>query len=215
MSHLLVAVSGGSFFLGYESPSLNPVTFTPAGSGWTGGAAVLNDRYINAQYGWLVSGFWGPPAGAGVWIRVIDQSEGLDTFLGRPYFGMDQYAPVFGTEGSADRLRWDGVMLHNYYAVDHLGTMYATYEVYFGDESGDPIPGTATPAQIDATFEFGDPDVNADGLTDVEDLYAWYASTDPVDRDTDGDGDVDAEDARLLENTIRLGESEDMAAGRR
>ena len=54
-------------------------------------------------------------------------------------------------------------------------------------------------------------DINADGVADIEDLYAWIAA--PV--DVNGDGVVDNEDLRCLERFIRRNELRDMAAPQR
>lgn len=58
-------------------------------------------------------------------------------------------------------------------------------------------------------------DLNDDGVVDVEDLYTWHASTDPVLRDMDGDGGVDGSDREYLEAIVRWMEQKDMEAGRR
>lgn len=58
-------------------------------------------------------------------------------------------------------------------------------------------------------------DLNEDGVVDVEDLYTWHASTDPVVRDLDGDGIVDGTDREYLEALVRWMEQRDMEAGRR
>lgn len=54
-------------------------------------------------------------------------------------------------------------------------------------------------------------DINADGVADIDDLYAWIAS--PV--DVNGDGVVNNEDLRCLERFLRRNERRDMAAPQR
>lgn len=66
-----------------------------------------------------------------------------------------------------------------------------------------------------ATISRPDFDLNEDGVVDVEDLYTWHASTDPVVRDLDGDGIVDGSDREYLEALVRWMEQRDMEAGRR
>ena len=212
MSHVLVTVFTGAFYTAFESPHLVPVTMQGPGDGYTGGAAVLNETHFNAQYGWLVSGFWAPPAGASVWIEVVDQSPGLHCYLGRPVYGSVQFTPIFATDGSTAQFRWDGTMLHNYYAVTTLGDFDATYEIYFGDATGVPIAGGATPSQITLEFHFGNPDVNDDAMVNTEDLYAWHAAQGVL--DTDENGQITDLDRSLLVATLRAGEAADVTAAR-
>lgn len=218
MSHVLVTVAGDQFFVGFENASLNPVALGTNVAGFEEEAAVLNRHGFNAQYGWLVSGFWAPPPGASVWMRVIDQAEHLKTYIGRDYTvpgvaSYTQFEPILGTAGSVDRFAWNGTMLHNYTATQVLGTHEATYEVYFGDAQGNVIPGSAAPAQVTLTFTFGTADPNGDGRVDIDDLYDWHQSR--VDRDVDGDGAVTDLDGDLLMRTIRDGERELMSSSRR
>lgn len=208
MSHVLVTVFEGSLFTGFESPALVPVTLQNPGATFEGGAAALNGTWFNAQYGWLASGVWAPPAGAFVWIEQIDATEGLRCYAGRSFGGVQAFAPIFGTGGSAPRVRWDGAMLHNYYAAETLGPFTARYRIYFGDADGTPIAGGATPAEVELRFAFGNADADANGVVDIEDLYraertgAW---------DADLDGAVTAQDRSLMVRTIRLNERAKMS----
>jgi len=54
-------------------------------------------------------------------------------------------------------------------------------------------------------------DVNADGIVDLDDLYAWERGR--GERDVDGDGDADADDRAALIGVVRRDEVEDMRAG--
>lgn len=208
MSHVLVTVFEGEFYVGLESPDLYPVTMHGPGVGYEGSASVLNDTHFNAQFGWLVSGFWGPPPGAFVWIRAVHRPDALSCYLGRPASGLPQFTPLFGTAGSPEKYRWDGTMLHNYYAVTILGDFEATYEIYFGDAAGNRIAGSATPAQMTLGFHFGDPDVNDDGLVDVEDIYAWNQGEGSTDADENGvTNEIDRD---LLTATVRWSEITDV-----
>jgi hypothetical protein len=209
MSHVLVTVFEGEFVIGFESPQLNPVELQGPGEGYAGAAGVLNGAWFNAQYGWLPSGFWAPPPGAELWVRLVDQTPGLRCHIGRPYGPYAQFDPILTTDGSEPRFVWDGGMLHNYYAVDTLGPFETTYEVYFGDAHGDEIPGAATPGLVTLAFEFGHADVDGDGAVDVDDLYAWHAGA--GDPDCDEDGEVTLRDRALLQRTVRRGESASMA----
>ncbi len=209
MSHVLVTVFEGEFVIGFESPQLNPVELRGPGEGYAGAAGVLNGAWFNAQYGWLPSGFWAPPPGAELWVRLVDQTPGLCCYIGRPYGSYEQFDPILTTEGSPPMLLWDGGMLHNYYAADTLGPFEATYEVYFGDGQGVEIPGSASAGRVTLTFEFGDGDIDGDGAVDVEDLYAWHAGG--AGADADGDGAVTPRDRELLQRTVRRGEASDAA----
>jgi beta-lactam-binding protein with PASTA domain len=109
-------------------------------------------------------------AEAGIWIELISQSPGLETWFADGMWGVggtgnaasgtpqvytdangfpiiydNNYYGIFGTNGSSNRWRWDGSMIHNVYAVpaayitqpNQLFT--ATYRVYAGDSSGNEI----------------------------------------------------------------------------
>jgi beta-lactam-binding protein with PASTA domain len=81
-------------------------------------------------------------ADAGIWIELITQSPGLETYFadgmwgvggtgnaasgtpqvytdanGFPIIYVDNYHGIFATDGSSARWRWDGSMIHNVYAV--------------------------------------------------------------------------------------------------
>jgi hypothetical protein len=58
-------------------------------------------------------------------------------------------------------------------------------------------------------------DLNADTIVDVEDLYTWHASTDPVLTDLNADGSVDTSDREYLEAAVRWMEQSDITANRR
>lgn len=80
-----------------------------------------------------------------VWIERIGGSPELKTyFINEDITGdpATPYTPIFGTDGSSAKWRWDGKMDHNAYAVDlrclnasnQLFT--ATYHLYVGDANG-------------------------------------------------------------------------------
>jgi len=96
--------------------------------------SALNGKAYNWQYGWsnaaLDQGLI--PAGAKIWIEVLEQSEGLKTYDRYS----NSYAPIFGTDGSSNKWRWyeNMSMSHNAYAVDPAyEEWYAAYRVYIGD----------------------------------------------------------------------------------
>lgn len=57
------------------------------------------------------------------------------------------YTPIFGTDGSPAKWRWDGFMDHNAYAVElkqivsSRQLFTATYHLYIGDADGNPVAG--------------------------------------------------------------------------
>jgi hypothetical protein len=85
-----------------------------------------------------------------VWIEKTGGSPELKTyFINEDVTGdpATPYTPIFGTDGSDTKWRWDGFMDHNAYAValtnlvssNQLFT--ATYHLYIGDADGNPNSG--------------------------------------------------------------------------
>ncbi len=66
---------------------------------------------------------------------------------------------------------------------------------------------------ISVTSCLAQPDVNEDGLADIEYLYSWEQGSGA--RDVDANGVVDDDDCQALLKVIRCRELEDMSAGRR
>jgi hypothetical protein len=115
-------------------------------------------------------------ADAGIWIELISQSPGLEAYFadgmwgvggtgnaasgtpqvytdanGFPIIYVDNYYGILGTNGSSNRWRWDGSMIHNVYAVPAAfltqpnQLFSATYRVYIGDSAGNDLaPAAAT-----------------------------------------------------------------------
>jgi hypothetical protein len=130
--------------------------------------AVLNGKAYNAQYGWNVGGLFTIPAGAAIWIELINTSPGLEVYSGSGTFA--SYLPILGTAGAPRLWKWSGVMVHNTYAVlsPLLEHYFAEYHIYFGDAStgsrtgfenlGDTtvkLQWDAVPVEDGATFKFG------------------------------------------------------------
>jgi hypothetical protein len=131
------------------------VSFDPARP-W----AVLNGTAYSRVLGWYDEGTTGANgddfydtyasqlAGNFVWIEKIGGSSQLKTYAvseaGDP---TGPYTPIFGTDGSSARWRWDGFMDHNVYAVslaDLTATnqiFTATYRLFIGDAEGNPVSG--------------------------------------------------------------------------
>jgi hypothetical protein len=78
------------------------------------------------------------PPNSAIWIQQISSTPGLHA-----YDRSNGYTPIFGTDGSSDLWKWNGMMAHNTYAVAAVpGTWSATYDVYVGDAlTGAAIPG--------------------------------------------------------------------------
>ena len=122
--------------------------------GWWGGSgtapATLKSS-IETTYG----------AGASIWIEVLSQTAGLETYKAVGKYGVNAnntatvdplaggYTGIFGTAGSATKWQWDYMMDHNIYAVDLNATngwgktFTATYNVYVGDMYGNELAAAA------------------------------------------------------------------------
>lgn len=163
-------------------PLIPPDAFDPC-MPW----GVLGYKPYNYQYGWD-AGLWDEtshplPPNSGVWVKVLDQTFGLET-----YYKDNGYIPLFGTKDkngvpSPDIWYWNKGMRHNAYAVpvDLYGKVDATYKVYLGNiatgaelvnGSGVPIYGSGT-----VTFRWLRPcpyalvgDINWDCAVDILDM---------------------------------------------
>lgn len=142
MKHVMVSFDSMSNSL---MAMVDPMVPTPVmqnyGDTYTGNASVLNGTMYNAQYGWMVEGFWAPPYGSFLWIEQLSATPGLLAYSGGTMMNQGTFAPIFGTAGSSSRIQWNGGMLHNWYAATTPGDYTATYRVYFGDASGVATPG--------------------------------------------------------------------------
>jgi len=193
MNHMLVELMpDNSFTLAFERHSL--LHMQGPASGYAGVESVLNATSFNGQYGWLVSGFWAPPAGGQVWIEPVEQDERLSVYCGRAMPGVAYFQPIFGIDGSGPLLPWDGSMLHNYYAVTQLGVFTATYRVFMGDSAGNPLPGY-TPGEITLDWQHGQFDMDGDEAFTPADVDAWANA---ADGDVNMDGVTDGADYALL-----------------
>ncbi|WP_240754754.1 PEPxxWA-CTERM sorting domain-containing protein [Parasulfuritortus cantonensis] len=134
--------------------------------GWwagTGDAAVNLQSAIEATYG----------ADASIWIELVSQSEGLETYLAVGKFGVNAdntttvdpdaggYTGIFGTDASSTKWQWDYQMDHNTYAVSSAylsasEVFSATYKVYIGDSAGNEL-ASATGASTLETWTWQAP----------------------------------------------------------
>ena len=174
MNHVHIQLVGNQIHLSVDVPDV-PMVLDDPGVELLPPEDVLQGASYNAQYGWLVGGLWSPPPGSGVWIEQLDATPELASYIGRSYMTYDAFEPIFGTDGASPRIRWDGVMLHNYYATSSPGEYQATYLVYIGDASGNPTPGykggTVTLMWSLVSDACGPADVTTTGATAGEDQF--------------------------------------------
>ncbi len=135
MSHLMVSIFNQQVFVTFESPSLSTVEMVEGSGVFSGSASVLDGLGHNSQFGWLANGFISLPPSSGVFVRTLGGSEHLSVYS---EFGYD---PILGTDGSDSVWQWDGTMVHNWYASDVKGPHSVRYEVFVGDQSGNPLDG--------------------------------------------------------------------------
>ncbi len=141
---------------------------------------VLGTKAYNFQYGWNPGGFILVPEGSWIWMEALAATPGLEVYQRPP--ASPAYDPIFGTDGSPARWRWNGSMTHNVYAVqDPVLSLYeADYRVYLGDDAtGEPLPGYGA-AEVTfwfiATPDVLDGDYNDDGQVDAADYTVWRDS---------------------------------------
>ncbi len=214
MSHVQIGVTGGQVLVFKDDPGLIPEMIGP--DAFDTSFSVLNGKGYNAQFGWTAL-FPFDLQGGLIWIRVLEQTQGLQTFQGGwaddvgtgiPDPNDQSMTPIFQTFGASDIWTWSGSMTHNWYAVTEPGDYSATYQVYVGDTLG-IINSAYTPAQV--TFEFTNTiqmlagDLNTDGFVGIEDLNLvlghWNQNTtkgDPLTGDPTGDGFVGIEDLNAV-----------------
>ncbi|MRR10417.1 hypothetical protein EG831_10165 [bacterium] len=101
---------------------------------------------FSRRYGFVMDTSTDPlPAGVAIWLRKLDSTAGLDVYRYRG-MGTKVWEPIFGTAGSTNALRWDGLMFHPAFTAAALeGTHRATFDAFLMDEtSGQPLPGGNT-----------------------------------------------------------------------
>ena len=136
-----------------QTYDLSVITFDPAQP-----CAVLNASAYSRVLGWYDQGTTGLNGddfydtyksqlhGTNyVWIERVGGSPELRTYFINEDVTGDPgtpYTPIFGTDGSSTKWRWDGKMDHNAYAVDlrllnaSNQLFSATYHLYIGDATG-------------------------------------------------------------------------------
>jgi len=199
MEHVMVALVGDRIEV--TTMAVVPPLLRNYGESYAGAASVLTATMYNAQYGWVVEGFWTPPDGSSIWIECLSATPGL-----RAYAPVT-FAPIFGTESTAMGIRWSGAMLHNWYAVDGAGLYSADYRVYFGDAAGQPTPGFE-PGQVTLRWETEClVDFNGDRIVDFADYLEFLNLFDAQDLRIDfaTDGVIDFADFLQFLNLFDAG----------
>jgi len=144
MMHLQVSLNNNALDVHLDTDLTDPVEMLSfPGETYDGPAGVLDDQFYSDQYGWVLDGIVDPGIGNSIWIELTDQTSGLETYHGgmRSMIGMQDFNPLFGTDGSDTKWQWDGMMTHNWYAASALGDYDATYRLYIGDSTGNAVAG--------------------------------------------------------------------------
>lgn len=144
MEHIMVSMNGSTIEAHANTDASNPILLQRfAGETYDGNAAALDDMYYSDQYGWILDGIVDPGAGNSLWIELVSQTDGLETYEGgrRMMIGAQTFNPIFGTDSSAMNWQWSGMMTHNWYAAESLGDYQATYSIYVGDSAGNAVDG--------------------------------------------------------------------------
>lgn len=144
MEHIMVSMNGTAIEAHANTNAANPILLQRfAGESYDANAAALDDMYYSDQYGWILDGIVDPGFGNSIWIELVSQTSGLETYEGgrRMMIADQTFDPIFGTDSSAMNWQWSGMMTHNWYAAADLGDYEATYSIYVGDSAGDAVDG--------------------------------------------------------------------------
>lgn len=216
MKHADVSFDG-SFHVAIDSSVATPVLraltppeeFDPS-KPWD----VLTDTSHNFQYGWNRGFPFSVPFTANIWIEQTDASPGLEVFQRPPAPG-PTYSPIFGTDGSSTRWRWNGSMTHNVYSVTDPteSSYFASYRIYIGDAAGEALAGYG---EASTTFWFAAEvplvgDYDDDGEVTSDDYALWVSqfgqTGEGLAADGDGDGTVTAADYTIWRDALPVAEA--------
>lgn len=115
-----------------------PVQLQNYGDTYSGDASVLNGTWFNRQWGWAPGGFINLGDNS-LWIERVSSTPGLSVYMGGSGMELGSMDPIFGTDGSSDRIQWDGMMLHNWFAGTTPGTYEYSFRIYVGDSQGNDL----------------------------------------------------------------------------
>ena len=187
--------------------------FEPFGPDGSGGALRTADAALDT---WADDGNGAIEPGEflslGGWShhpRVVSHADGRATLL------VGTIGPPAGPQAGSVYTRLSLVDLGTRSAPVPFGHPASVRSSFDGAGSSPTVLGsTAYTLGPGGLVAFGLPprlDVNTDGRTDIDDLYAWHAGTGQ--RDVDRDGAVTEADRRTLEAELRRFESADMLGG--
>ncbi|MFI4881198.1 MAG: GC-type dockerin domain-anchored protein [Phycisphaerales bacterium JB064] len=201
MKHIMVGMDGAQVMA--MNPHAEAMELVDYGETYPGAAAVLDGTAYNAQYGWMAMAGLELPAGASLWIELLDATDGLMVYKG------GTFEPLHGTDGSTMAFQWDGRMLHNWWAATEVGSYQAGMLVYLGDASGEPIAGYE-PGRVTLRWTYRPEctaDFNGDGAADIFDFLAYQNAFDAGDTiaDLDGDGALTIFDFLAFQNAFDAG----------
>jgi hypothetical protein len=134
-------------------PQLTPLLVSNPGDGFATGDPWYDDLdpsrkglAFSRRYGFVMEAGTDPlPVTLSIWLRRIS---------GPPELGIYRYQnsapkawePIFGTAGSPDALRWNGMMFHPAFtAPPGTNSLTATFEAYLVENAtGQPVAGSST-----------------------------------------------------------------------
>ena len=145
MEHIMILMDDTNTLHAHVgTTSENPIEMLRfSGETYDGAAGSLDDMYYSDQYGWILDGLVDPGLGNTIWIELVSQTAGLQTYEGgrRMMIDVQTFDPIFGTDGSDAAWQWSGMMTHNWYVASELGDYEATYSIYVGDSEGNAVDG--------------------------------------------------------------------------
>lgn len=141
MVHVNVGFAQNAIEVSLEGDPQQQLPLLNFGETYEGNAAVLSNKFYSDQYGIKAAGFLSLPENTAIWLQLLSQTPGLETYEGgmRMHTPMHTYAPLFTTNGSSSIWSWGGTMAHNWYAAAAPGEYEATYLVYLGTPTGVPL----------------------------------------------------------------------------
>lgn len=151
MIHVIVAFDGTTLSVSIE-PGLPPLT--PLDVSNPEDSFASEDPWFetldpsqrglafNRQYGFVLAGGSELAAEAGIWIRALSCSPGLEMYRYRAT-APAMWEPMFGTRSSTNLLQWNLAMFHPAFAAPGgTGTHHATFEAAVVTQStGELWPG--------------------------------------------------------------------------